>query len=313
MEKRTTQRILGTLVVIALVIILLPLFFGGNEPVTQTASVKAPPFPEPQTDVKPMPTDTLASTTSATAPVDTMAPASTPETHPQMAEAAKSIAKTDSVKDTVQQSAPAPKSMLASPKPTVMTQPIVSDKKPAVKNPPAPKTVIKHPITQEAKREVPKMVTAEKKVEKKTVVAHATPKTPAVKKVEKQMLAAAAPVAPKTETTPATQSEEVASNDNSFDIHQNETAAKPEHSHSQSLGWVVQMGYFKVKSNAIHMAEKLRSQGYRAFIYSEQTAKGERTHVYVGPEQKQAAVALAGKIQEKTKLSGVIVSYRPVA
>lgn len=47
MEKKTTHRIIGVLVVIGLVVILMPLLFGGNnsEP-TQTASVKAPPFPD---------------------------------------------------------------------------------------------------------------------------------------------------------------------------------------------------------------------------------------------------------------------------
>lgn len=47
MEKKTTHRIIGVLVVIALVVILMPLLFGGaHVGTTQTASVKAPPFPD---------------------------------------------------------------------------------------------------------------------------------------------------------------------------------------------------------------------------------------------------------------------------
>lgn len=46
MEKTTTQRIIGILVVIALVIILLPLLFDKNEATAKVAVAKAPPFPE---------------------------------------------------------------------------------------------------------------------------------------------------------------------------------------------------------------------------------------------------------------------------
>lgn len=46
MDKRRTQRILGILVIIALVIILFPLLFSKNEVTTQTVSVNAPAFPD---------------------------------------------------------------------------------------------------------------------------------------------------------------------------------------------------------------------------------------------------------------------------
>jgi cell division septation protein DedD len=47
MEKKTTRRIIGVLVVIALVIILLPLMFNGpeNQSPIQTSEAKAPTFP----------------------------------------------------------------------------------------------------------------------------------------------------------------------------------------------------------------------------------------------------------------------------
>lgn len=47
MDKRKTQRILGILVIIALVIILFPLLFSKND-VTQTANIAAPSFPTQQ-------------------------------------------------------------------------------------------------------------------------------------------------------------------------------------------------------------------------------------------------------------------------
>lgn len=50
MEKKTTQRIIGILVAVSMVIILLPLLFEKNEAATQTSSVKAPPFPDQVTE-----------------------------------------------------------------------------------------------------------------------------------------------------------------------------------------------------------------------------------------------------------------------
>jgi cell division septation protein DedD len=49
MDKKMTRRIIGVLVMIALVIIVLPLVISGRTTAAlQTAEVKAPPFPEPQ-------------------------------------------------------------------------------------------------------------------------------------------------------------------------------------------------------------------------------------------------------------------------
>lgn len=53
MEKKTTQRIIGISVIIALIIILLPLLFTKNNVTTQTITVKAPPLPEELHEVTP--------------------------------------------------------------------------------------------------------------------------------------------------------------------------------------------------------------------------------------------------------------------
>lgn len=62
MERKTTQRIIGSLVVTALIIISLPLLFGGSssETTAQTAEAKSPPFPS--TDVQPNATGVASST-----------------------------------------------------------------------------------------------------------------------------------------------------------------------------------------------------------------------------------------------------------
>ncbi len=81
MERKTTRRIIGVLVVIALVIILLPLMFNGNDGQTptpiKTAEVTPPPFPEAQTTTPPAPTAsaTQAKTTETVAENTTIAQA----------------------------------------------------------------------------------------------------------------------------------------------------------------------------------------------------------------------------------------------
>jgi DedD protein len=65
MDKKATRRIIGVLVVIALVIILLPLF-NTNETQSnvQTAEIKAPPFPDTQNQIDS--SDTIATANNET-------------------------------------------------------------------------------------------------------------------------------------------------------------------------------------------------------------------------------------------------------
>lgn len=46
MDQKKTQRIIGIVIVIALVIILFPVLFSKNEPKSTVTTVKAPPFPD---------------------------------------------------------------------------------------------------------------------------------------------------------------------------------------------------------------------------------------------------------------------------
>jgi cell division septation protein DedD len=59
MEKKATRRIIGILVIVALIIILLPLFNSTESQTNlQTAEIKAPPFPDSQTETNPANADT---------------------------------------------------------------------------------------------------------------------------------------------------------------------------------------------------------------------------------------------------------------
>lgn len=90
------------------------------------------------------------------------------------------------------------------------------------------------------------------------------------------------------------------------------TKAKTQTSPKKSTvtGWVVQVGSFYKKNNAITLRDKLRKAGLPSFLV---TAKGKNGPIYrvrVGPErdQKQAKKVLR-QIERDTKLKGIILRY----
>ena len=98
-------------------------------------------------------------------------------------------------------------------------------------------------------------------------------------------------------------------------MHPASTVSKPLHIDSNGLFklksavWVIQMGSFKNKENALHLVNKLRINGYRAFI--QQVAS--YTEVFVGPENKQnSARALKNKLEAELHMSGIVISYKPL-
>jgi DedD protein len=73
--------------------------------------------------------------------------------------------------------------------------------------------------------------------------------------------------------------------------------------------WVIQLGSFKNKTNALRLVNQLRASGYRAFI--QQVASN--TRVYVGPENRQtSARALANQLENSLHLRGIVISYQPL-
>jgi DedD protein len=76
--------------------------------------------------------------------------------------------------------------------------------------------------------------------------------------------------------------------------------------------WVIQMGSFKQKTNALKLVNKLRSKGYRAFIQNVNGDTGENTRVFVGPEHQQASARIvATELATNMKLQGIVISYKP--
>ncbi|MCE3237986.1 MAG: dedD [Gammaproteobacteria bacterium] len=77
--------------------------------------------------------------------------------------------------------------------------------------------------------------------------------------------------------------------------------------------WVVQMGSFKNKSNAHRLVSRLKASGFKAFIHETQSSTGSiRTAVYVGPESREASAAKLSTIMSKIHMRGFIVPYKPM-
>lgn len=78
--------------------------------------------------------------------------------------------------------------------------------------------------------------------------------------------------------------------------------------------WVIQIGSFKNKTNALRVVNQLRANGYRAFIQQISTTFGENTRVFVGPEYKRnAATQLATRLENHMHIRGIVISYKPLA
>jgi DedD protein len=250
MERKSTQRIIGILVVAALIVILLPLLFEGDNTTAQTTTIKEPPFPSQHTEA--IPNQPPVASQASTQGMDNSITISQ-ELATQLNPQTIVIAPT-------QNPQPTP------PHPTVVkTQPphppVVKTQTVAQSSPPK---LADHPVISTTANIIKPKKMAEIKIKpvKKAVTHHSS--------------------------------------------HHDLTQLK-------SAAWVVQMGNFKVKSNAIRLADKLRAQGFKAFTREIKSNHGDSVRVYVGPEFKQASAAsLNDKIEQEMKMRGVIVSYHPL-
>lgn len=251
MDNKRTQRIIGIVVVIALVIILYPLFFGKSEKPAKTIAQNAPPFPE-QTitaDNKASDNDIAPQTADMQGDADVTQSMATPKI-----EAQNTAEITPEIADEVNKKLDAEVN-----KPQVIEQPATL---------PAVPSKVQQTTAQSANSAAQKTTPA-----KVATVAHKT-------------------LSPKVKSLHA-------------------KATSTDLSQLKKTAWVVQMGSFRDKDNARHLADKLRAAGFKAFMHE---AKSGATRVFIGPEFKQtAAIKLSSKVEHDTKMRGIVVLYKPLA
>lgn len=246
MENKRTQRIIGIVVVIALVIILYPLLFSKSTPPAKTVAQNAESFP----DQPPLAADANSSDTINELPgVSAEADASQPiqNTADITTDIANEVNKHIEAQANEVKTIDQPAGSVAS----------------AATNNSATQPVI--PV--------------------KSSIAPLKTKTSAIKVEHKT-------IAPKIKNAHA-------------------KSATPELGQLKKTAWVVQMGSFRDKANARHLADKLRSAGYKAFMHE---AKSGATRVFIGPEFKQtSALKLSSDVEHDTKMRGIVVLYKPLA
>jgi len=74
--------------------------------------------------------------------------------------------------------------------------------------------------------------------------------------------------------------------------------------------WVIQIGSFSQRENALSLRDQLKKQGFKAFVDSmELPGKGTLYRVRVGPElDKQRAEELRNKIDSMNQIHSIVVS-----
>jgi DedD protein len=74
-------------------------------------------------------------------------------------------------------------------------------------------------------------------------------------------------------------------------------------------GWAVQLGSFEKSANALAFRDKVRKQGYAAFVEQQKGSSATVYRVRVGPEiKRETADALKAKL-EKAGLKGVVMPH----
>ncbi|MEO8401334.1 MAG: SPOR domain-containing protein [Gammaproteobacteria bacterium] len=332
MEKKRTQRIIGILVVLALVIIVMPLFFGKSDfPSHEASNLKSPAFPEEQTNVasanqqnngtdvnanqavEPSTIAEIKQPDSGEAntmqPSQASAPAAAQSSNPAMLNAAPPTQPSaDSTTMPTTAAAPSTTSSLEPADQMAQTN------SPAIPTPDA-NTIV---ITQSP---VEKIATTNSD-------SNTGQTPPAI--ITDQQPAAPALTASSTELSRPTDTQKI-DNQPAKPVKAKTAVMRMKHTKTKLVktpvtasskdnnlktpGWAIQMGNFTVKSNATNLTNKLRAAGYKAFTREIKSSTGHNsTRVYIGPELKQAsAVKLSNKVQQDMKMQGIVIPFKPMS
>lgn len=282
MESKTKHRILGIVVVAGLAVVAYPFLVGNSSTPKAEARIKAPPFPDQAIQVSSsesddtitIPSDTLTVSAAQTPPPEVQMPVSPtpPEQKSSMTPDTQQATVNTAQESTPDQTVPA--ASASAPAPVASASGTNTAPAAAATESTSPANAVQQPAT-------PKVKSAAKKTIKKTLAAK--------KMVIHSRLAS-----------------------KSSSAYKNETLDRNGLIQLKQAAWVVQLGSFKHKTNALKLVNKLRANGYRAFIQEINVSSGDNTRVFVGPEHKQtAARQLASDLEKELKLHGIVISYKP--
>ncbi|MEQ4512473.1 MAG: cell division protein DedD [Dickeya sp.] len=291
MASKFQNRLVGTVVLVALGVIVLPGLLDGKKKHYEDEFAAIPLVPKPG--------DTLEA--ESMPPVNQSLPAQPPEG----AEAAmqnKNNADAETVPEPTQ--APAvPERRGASPSsahPATPVAPLVTEPRqpvqqlapPAMKAQPA-KPEPKKPETKADTRPKPDVKTAESKTaESKTADNKSSDSKPSEKPVAEARTDTRATENRSTENKPA------------------DAKASSQEQAPAGQAFVVQLGALKNADKVNEIVAKLRLSGYRAYTVPSAPVAGQITRIYVGPDaSKQKLQSALGDLQQLSGLSGQVRSY----
>jgi len=91
---------------------------------------------------------------------------------------------------------------------------------------------------------------------------------------------------------------------------QNKIKFKPAKFNGIDVGWVVQVGSFAKKSNASKLQSKLKKRGHNSYVELAKSKHGVIYRVRVGPQRDQArAKIVQSKILKQEKLESIVLRY----
>jgi cell division septation protein DedD len=307
MEKKTTRRIIGVLVVIALVIILLPLMFNSTETQSpiQTSEAKAPPFPSNEIETAQAagnsqlipPSQSGALISRIVAPSKQQVAPATPANAP--------VVTAETVANTTSQA-------LSQPAAVVETNTVNSSanaanlENMAMQNPnvdtlKSTDMMSIRPVNELTANTNPAPAENVIVIDSEGDGVTTTISKNAAQADLNRAEPAAAAATVKTITSTTTTAVEPAP--------VKTATVKP--ANLKKGAWIVQLGSFKNKINAERLTNALRARGYKAF--TQETRGNGQIRVCVGPEFKQfAAATLANKLAQEINMRGIVMAYQPL-
>lgn len=76
-------------------------------------------------------------------------------------------------------------------------------------------------------------------------------------------------------------------------------------------GWVVQVGSFSRKANALSLQDRLRNKGYTSYVEAYQAKSGTRYRVRVGPElSEEKSKATAASLKRDMGIDGFVLQQK---
>jgi cell division septation protein DedD len=308
LEIRAKQRLVGVIVLAALAIVFIPLFFKSSKPAPKQITLSAQ-LPAAPTPVQPNPQALLAMQSSElheqgnTATLN-MASPNAPAPNPKFA-TAPTTTPIQSAPTTTTTATPIPTPAPVAP-PVAQSPPVITTTPPAktTATPPTTKKTAAHEINK-TKIKPKTKTTLAKKHEKSAHPINvaklvdideqikAEQKTTHPKK-SKQNLVGATGGRPHNTTHPT-----------------HLAAQTGDHrSPLQANSWIIQLGTFSNTANAKKLEGKLRAKGFSANIHEIKTPHGTMVRVFVGPEIRHDwAETVRAKVENEFLINGVVVPF----